>query len=914
MGNTKKVQDMNSYWVAITAIGYLGLLFFIASFVEKTKKKGKSYINNGYVYALSMAVYCTAWTYYGSVGRAATHGIEFLTIYLGPTLAAILFWPVLRKIIRISKAQRLSSLADLASSRYGKNFSVAVIVTLICVLGVIPYIALQLKAISTSFDLITNSIPGDGYLWQDSTLYFTILLGIFIILYGTRSIDASEQHEGLVAAVAFESIIKLIAFITAGIFITYGLFNGLPDIFERASKIPALSDRFQLHPQTNYTGWFSMMLISMLAILFLPRQFQVSVVEQTDESHVKKASWLFPLYLFIINLFVLPIAMGGLLMSDGNTSNADLFVLSIPLSKGKEWLSLFIFIGGFSAATSMIIVETIALTTMISNNILLPALFSKRNFSQQGSGIMGRNILWIRRGSILLVLIAALAYDKLIAQKFSLVTTGLVSFAAVAQLAPAILGGLYWKTASKNGAVAGMIMGFFMWFFTLVVPSLETSGLLATQITENGLFRISWLKPEAFLGMNTLDPVSHGVFWSLGLNIICFVWVSIYSKKSAEEIYQASLFGDTFLRDQSNNQQLAWKGQTTPTELQVLLSHFLGEEKAKKGIQQFAQRNKIDLSQIDADPRLFVYTERVLSGIIGSASAHIMVSSVAKAESLSTQEVLNMLRESQQILELNKELRKQSNALTKAKEQLTEANIQLTEMDELKDEFLYTVTHELRTPLTSIRAMAEIVQDNPDMEQDQQEQFLEAIIKEAERLSHLITQVLNLERYESGRQKLDIRSVDLGLLITDVIQSTKALQLEKNIELKWQVPDSMLLVQCDPDLIQQVVYNLLSNAIKFSPEQGTITVMALVDYDELVVRITDEGPGVPIDVIDLIFDKFFQAKNQTLKKPQGSGLGLAICRKIIELHAGKIWVESNGTKGACFIFTLPALKSYSLNG
>jgi Na+/proline symporter/nitrogen-specific signal transduction histidine kinase len=905
---------MNSLWIGLIAVTYLGILFLIAYLAESSKKKGASIINNGYVYALSMAVYCTAWTYYGSVGRASTHGIEFLTIYLGPTLAAVLFWPVLRKIVRISKQQRISSLADLASTRYGKNFSIALLVTLICVLGIIPYIALQLKAISTSFDLLTATQGSSNSMLTDSTVYFTLLMGLFIMLYGTRSIDAAEQHEGLVAAIAFESIIKLIAFVAAGLFVTYGIFNGVTDIFTQAASHITLKNRLQLDPQSSYMGWFSMMLLSMFAVILLPRQFQVGVVENVNEKHIQKASWLFPLYLFCINLFVLPIALGGSLLSSQTGAEADLFVLSLPLSQGYQALSLFIFIGGFSAATSMIIVETIALTTMISNNIVLPLLFAQNKFSSEAARLSGSKILWIRRLSILLVLGLALAYDKLVAQKFSLVSTGLVSFAAVAQLAPAVLGGLYWKTASKNGAIAGMLTGFSIWFFTLVLPSMERSGLLPTSITTEGLFHLSWLKPESLFGIQELDPVSQGVFWSLFLNAFIFILTSIYSRKEAEEIYQASVFADVFLQGQTPHHRLAWKGQTTPKELQELLIPFVGKEKAEKGIQTFASRNKIELHSSNADPQLLAYTERILSGIIGSASAHILVSSVAKAESLSIDEVFHMLRESQQLLGLNKELRRQSTALTKAKEQLTLANQQLKAMDEVKDEFLYTVTHEIRTPLTSIRAMAEIMQDNPDLEPAQKEQFLEAIIQEAERLSHLITQVLNLERYESGRQKLDIRSVDMNSLLRDVARSTKALQLEKNIQLKWQIPDSMLLVQCDPDLIQQVVYNLLSNAIKFTPDHGQITLMARFDYDELELRVCDEGPGVSADVKDLIFDKFFQAKNQTLKKPQGSGLGLAICKKIIDLHQGKIGVESDGKKGACFIFTLPAQKSYSLNG
>lgn len=899
---------MNNWLVIGGSLVYLCLLFGVAYYAEYRQRKNKSLINNPYVYALSLAVYCTAWTYYGSVGQASTRGIEFLAVYIGPTITAALFWPVLRKIIRICKTQRINSLADFISTRYGKNFSLAVLVTILCMIGIIPYIALQLKAISSSMHILSGTTPHTGLIGvlQDNTLYIAIALIAFIILFGTRSIDASEKHEGLVAAVAFESIIKLLAFLVAGIFVTFGLFNGFGDIFTKAAANEDLAKLFRFNGEGAYTTWTGLVLLSMLAVVFLPRQFQLGVVENVQENHLKKAIWLFPLYLFLITLFVLPIAFGGKLLMGDTGVNADTYVLALPLQHGAGLLSLFIFIGGFSAASSMIIVETIAISTMMSNNIATPLLLSTRKFKTKGDGQLTNPILNIRRFSIFLIIALAFLYDKLVAQHFTLVSIGMVSFAAVSQLAPALLGGIYWKYASQKGAMAGILAGFVIWCYTAVIPSMASAGFMDMSLIEQGPMGISWLRPLSLFGMEGMDSVTHCFFWSMFFNILVFVTVSLNSHRTAREIYQSEIFVDIFRHSGPGDTHAVWKGTAYLPDLNSLLANFLGKERAEKIISSYAARHKISLESKKADPRLVTFSEKVLSGVIGSASARIMVSSVTKEEELKINEVMHILRESQQMIELNKELRRKSGELQKATDQLTLVNAQLKDMDEVKDEFLYTVTHELRTPLTSIRAMAELVHDNDDMDEEHRQEFLSGIIKETERLSHLITQVLNLERYESGRQQLNLTPVLLNTLISDSIRSVTGMALEKKITIEKQIPDSMFIIRCDADLIQQVMNNLLSNAIKFAEEKtGRIKVGLYSHEDELQLWVEDNGKGIDRELHELIFDKFFQARNQTLKKPQGSGLGLAISKKIIEMHQGKIWVESEEGKGSRFIFTLP---------
>jgi Na+/proline symporter/nitrogen-specific signal transduction histidine kinase len=891
---------MNKALIIGASVAYLGLLFFIAGAIERHLRKGRKLAGKSWIYALSLAVYCTGWTYYGSIGRAATHGFEFLTIYLGPLITCSLFVPVLQKILRICKQQRINSIADFISTRYGKSFSLGIVVTLGCIFGVIPYIALQLKAISDSFHIIT-AMPASAMesFWQDDSFFITVLLALFVIVFGTRSIDASERHEGLVGAIAFESVVKLIAFLAAGIFVTYGLFGGIGNLFERAQEA-GLSQFSQLTPgASSYSTWLSMILVSMLAMILLPRQFQVAVVENTSERHLFRAIWLFPLYLLVINVFVMPIAMGGML-TFGNSAGADTYILSLPLQSGHYALGLLIYIGGFSAATGMIMVEAIALATMVSNHLVLPAILAGNT---DNSRSFTKVVLYARRGSIIIILLLAYLFNRFIGPGFSLVSIGLTSMAAVAQLAPALIGGLYWKGASRKGALTGIILGFCIWFYTLIVPSAVAAGYLNNDLLEQGPWGLRFLRPQALFGLNDFSLLAHSVFWSLLVNGIGYLSVSVYSRQSAGERYGAEIFTGAF---RTPEQIPVWKGNTRSSDVRAVMENFIGVERSGNLLQAYAQRHKIVLSQPEADPRIVAFAERMLSGVIGSASARFVMRNITKEEEIGLSEVLSIVRESQQVLELNKELKKKSIDLTRVTDALTLANNQLRQIDLLKDEFLYTVTHELRTPLTSIRAMSEIVCDHPDMEETQRQHYLESIVKETERLSHLITQVLNLERYESGRQKLQLTSVNLKGLLADVAAALQLLAQERGTRLSLVLPDAMFIIRCDREMIYQAVYNLVANALRFVPEQqGEVKIIVREGIADLQIWVEDNGKGIAPDLHELIFDKFFQARNQTLQKPVGSGLGLAICRRIVEMHQGKTWVESQPGEGARFAILLP---------
>ena len=897
---------MNNLVIILSSVFYLISLFAIGYYAEVRARLKKSIINNPYIYSLSLAVFCTAWTFFGSVGRSTVTGLEFLFIYIGPTLIAPLFILLLRKIIRISKTQRITSIADFISTRYGKNISLGIIVTLLCVLGIIPYIAIQLKAISSSIEILNGAINqsnNDLNIFKDTTFYIAMGLAAFVILFGTRTIDATEKHEGLVAAVAFESIIKLIAFISAGIFVTYFLFDGFGDIMQKAAADNQLKQLLTFKGGNMYFQTFALMFLSMMAVLFLPRQFHLSVVENIEENHVIKATWLFPLYLFVINIFVIPIAFGGSLIFHGQHINPDTYVLALPMHSGNKLLALLVYIGGFSAASSMIIVETIALGIMISNQIVMPVLLAFKKFKINIDKNISSILLFNRRASIVAIIFFAYLYDKLIAEKYSLVSIGLISFAAVAQFAPCIIGGIYWKQANKKGAVAGILIGFTVWFYTLIFPSI--TGPLFDAVNQNGLFGMTMLKPTSLFGLDGLDIVTHGFFWSMFFNTIAFVSISLITEKETEEFYQAEMFVDVFKYSrQSAEDSIAWKGTAYIPDLKVLLNNFIGKERTDVILNNYAKKKNININTTTkANPALVNFSERILAGAIGSASARIMVKSVVKEEELSMTEVLKILHESQMMKETNKELRKKSNELQKATDQLQKANEQLKQIDEQKDEFLYTVTHELRTPLTSIRALSEIVHDNPDLPEDMKNEYLGAVVKETQRLSYLITQVLNLERYESGRTKLNISNVDIAALLYATGDRVKSLVTEKGIKLEFKIPFNMPAVKGDEDLLNQVFYNLISNAVKHADAFITVTLQSNTDI--MLVQVIDDGKGIAAEVHELIFDKFFQAKNQTLKKPEGSGLGLAICKRIIEMHNGKIWVESEVGHGANFKVEIP---------
>ena len=916
-------------WVIVgTSFAYLGLLFAIAYYADKRADAGRSIIASPYVYSLSLAVYATAWTFYGSVGRAASDGVGFLPIYIGPTLMIALWWVVMRKIIRISKQNRITSLADFIASRYGKSALLGGVVTVIAVIGILPYISLQLKAISNSFTIVLQypgiSMPAKvdaGGVMQDTALWVALILAAFTIAFGTRHLDAAEHHEGMVAAIAFESLVKLLAFLAVGAFVTFGLYNGFGDLFDRAAAEPKLSS--MLTPLEGvaggYASWVWLTFLSMMAIMFLPRQFQVTVIENTNESHINKAIWLLPLYMLAINVFVLPIAFGGLLHFPQGDVDADTFVLTLPMAEKQELLVLLVFIGGLSAATGMVIVETIALSTMVCNDLLMPVLLRQRWLRLNERNDLTGVLLGIRRGAIVGILLLGYLYFRLAGEAYALVSIGLVSFAAVAQFAPAALGGIFWKGGTRRGALAGLCAGFAVWFYTLLLPALARSGWVPIGLMEQGPFGIALLKPLELFGLAGLDQITHAMIWSMLANIGAYVAVSLAGTPSADEHRQASLFVDVFRRPAEAGGAHIWRGTASAPDLFNLLARFVGLGAASEAFADYARERGVEQPEAKpavpraADAELVRFVERQLAGVIGAASAHIMLAAVVKEEALTLDEVRAVLDDASQIVEYSHRLEQKSQELERATQELRAANERLTELDRMKDEFVSTVSHELRTPLTSIRSFTEILHDNPQLPAAERERFLGIVIKETGRLSRLIGQVLDVSRLESGRVEWHESLLDMREVIEDTAASTSQLFRERNVRLERNLPGRVPKVRADLDRIVQVVVNLLSNAVKFiEPGRGRVEIALAEEAGFLRVDVRDNGPGISPEHQEMIFERFRQAGDPLTGKPQGTGLGLYISRRIIEHSGGRLWVSSRPGEGACFSFTLPLVAEASL--
>ena len=898
------------------SFAYLLLLFAVAAYGDARSRSGRSIIGNAWVYALSMAVYCTAWTYFGSVGRAASAGVWFLPIYLGPTLAMTLAWLMLRKMIRIAKTYRITSIADFIASRYGKSPALAGTVTLITVVGIVPYIALQLKAVASGYAMLTTPLgtPVAAPLgwWRDSTFYFALALAGFTMVFGARHLDSAEKHEGMVAAIAFESVVKLVAFMTVGAFVTWGLFNGPGDLFERARAVPELHKLLNLTQGPSqkfaYEQWFALTLLSMLSVVFLPRQFQMMVVENVAEQHLRRAAWVFPLYLLLINLFVLPIALGGLLHFGPGNMDADSFVLSLPLALGQQGLALLVFVGGLSAATGMVIVEAIAVSTMVCNDLVMPMLLRTRRFGARAGGDLGRLLLGIRRVAIVAVLLLGYAYFAIAGEAYALVSIGLISFAAVAQFAPAMLGGLYWKGGTRSGALAGLLLGFALWAYTLMLPSVAKSGWLAVDFVNDGPWGIALLKPEQLFGLGGLDNLTHALFWSLLANVTAYVALSLWRPPSAREASQALLFVDVFRATAPSGAAgpVFWRGRSQVRELLPLMSRLLGAERAQRLFGEFAhQRGVARIDQIPADAQLVQFVETQLAGAIGSASARVMVAAAVEEEALGLDDVMRILDEASQLRAYSHELEDKSRSLQRATDELRAANEQLKSLDRMKDDFMSSVTHELRTPLTSIRALSEMMADDLDMPAEQRQQFLSIINAETERLSRLVNQVLDMAKIESGLAQWNTTDVDLRELMLRAVQTTAEMFRERGAAVVLDLPESVPTLRADADRLTQVLLNLLSNAAKFLPPAGgRVDARLQVLESGLRVEIRDNGSGVAADQQALIFEKFRQG-GDAANRPQGTGLGLPISRQIVEHFGGRMWLGSGPGPGACFAFELP---------
>jgi len=877
--------------VAVCLLYVVGL-FAVAFAAERAAARGRGdwLLRSPLVYTLSLSIYCTAWTFYGAVGYAARSGLEFVTIYLGPSLVMIGWWWVLRRLVRIGRSHRVTSVADLISSRYGKSNLLAILVTIMAVIGVTPYIALQLQSVTLSLSIFASAEPGvtpgsDPLNSAQAAFWVAVGLALFTVLFGTRNLNVNERHHGVVIAIAVEAVVKLLALLAVGVFVVWGLAGGVDQAL-------AQIDRSALGQwQVEGDRWAALTLLAAAAFICLPRMFQVLVVENDDERHLQTASWAFPLYLMLMSLFVVPIAVVGLdLLPEG--SNPDLFVLSLPLSQGQNSLAMFAFLGGFSSATSMVIVATLALSTMVSNHIVMPIWLTYGQNTVQQSGDVRHVVILSRRLSILLIISLGYFYYRLSGGGGALAAIGTISFGGVAQFLPVLLGGIFWRGATRTGAVCGLSVGFAIWVYTMLLPSFGAGAALSVATFQDGLFGMTWLRPEALFGINGLDPTVHAVIWSLSLNALVFVAVSLFSFPAPVERLQGAQFVNIF--DHSTAAR-GWSASVAASEdLMIMAQRILGPAEAQGFFRAQAQLQEKSDGLPEPTPRFVQALERELAASVGAATAHAMVSQLVGGASVSVQDLLAVADESAQMLEYSSQLEIKSRELTDTAAKLRRANDKLTHLSHQKDSFLSQISHELRTPMTSIRSFSEILRDAQGLGPEEKTRYASIIHSETIRLTRLLDDLLDLSVLENGevslnRQRGSLRDVLDQAVTTARAANTRAITIDRDLA------GEEVMLETDLDRLVQVFINLITNAQKYCvADDPQLSIRAHQQGPRIIVDLIDNGAGIDAASQELIFEKFSRLPGQG---GEGAGLGLAICREIIKRLQGDIsyLTEVSGT-------------------
>lgn len=882
--------------LVLSCLVYVIFLFGVAFLVERRAELGGlRFLRSPMIYTLSLSIYCTAWTFYGAVGYAARSGIEYMTIYLGPTLVFVGWWWVLRKLVHIGRQQRVTSIADLISSRFGKSNVLGVMVTVIAVVAATPYIALQLQSVTLSFAVFASESPtGWGLPNRDSiAVWVAGGLAVFTILFGTRKLDAKEQHHGIVMAIAVEAVVKLVALIAVGIFVVWGLAGGAGAVLERIVETDAPG--WELQPGR----WLGLIGLSAAAVISLPRMFQVMVVENVDERHLARASWAFPLYLFAMSLFILPIAVVGMDRMPAD-ANPDMLVLTLPLAEGQGTLAMLAFLGGFSSATSMVIVETVALATMLSNHVIMPLWLRLRPAAALSGDLRG-GILLARRLSIVGVLALGLAYYRLSGGTAALASIGLIAFAGMAQVMPALLGGIFWRGATKTGAKAGLIIGFVTWAWTLFLPSFGQDAVLPAAVFAEGPWGIGWLRPQALFGTAGMDPLVHSILWSLALNTAAFCAGSLLTFPDPVERIQGAAFVNAF-DTEAQDGRLGWThGQAEPEALLNLAQRILGEE-ALTFFEAEARGQGKEGFLPDLTPAFLAELERRLAGSVGAATAHAMISQLFGRATVTVEDLMAVANEAAQIMEYSARLEAKQEELTRTARQLREVNEKLTQISVQKDAFLSQISHELRTPMTSIRAFSEILTEG-DLPAQQVADYGRIIHDEAKRLTRLLDDLLDLSVLENGTVQLNLGLAHLGQMLDRAEVAASQTRPDRAFRVERDVTAEEIYLKTDADRLVQVFINLISNARKYcDADPALLRVLVRLKAGRVTIDFIDNGRGIPKEKQALIFEKFARLTDQS--RAGGAGLGLAICREIMANLGGTV-AYVPGQRGAAFRVTLP---------
>jgi len=1012
--------------VALVALIYMLALFALAFYGDQRRAQGRSLIDNPYIYTLSLAVYCSSWTFYGSVGKAATSGVIFLATYLGPTLAATSWWFIVRKLLRLCKANHVTTLPDFLVLRYGRSSLLGMVATVGILLAVVPYIGLQLKAVADTFTILVNhgNSAAPPFAPYHTAFYVALLLAVFGILFGARHLDPTERHEGMVAAIAFESVVKLVAFLAVGLLVSLVLFPGWGSLFGDVCRRADLCQliRFDGSPENNFQVFFVKTILAMGAIILLPRQFHMAVVENVRERHLLTAMWLLPLYLLLINLFVLPIAFGGLLL-DLPASQADTFVLRIPLQHGYPLLALVAFLGGLSAATAMVVVASVAVSTMLLNSLILP-LALHLGLAEKFSA----HLLQVKRlGIIVVILLGYLSY-RLIGVTLMLVDMGHIAFLGVMQLAPVVLGAMYWREANQKGALAGLSAGLLVWFYTSVVPPTVAAGWLPATLLTHGPWGLAWLKPTALFGLSDMDPLSHAFFWSLSVNISLFVCVSLLTQPIPLEEEQAVRFVQTLSAETIPTREMRFTYLPSSAQLTNFMAKFIGADRAAEARQTFLAEVRIPEEDWgDREKRqLAEFVERTIAGSIGPAAARIIMDGYLSSVGSRMEEVFDLFGRVTSSLEESQEQLKRRVAelsvLYEAARRLTSSLYMPELMEGVLDllvdrlgvercairlldddgylriksyrhlppavqevaikpdmrpllgqclltpqvisvadssivwdrlqglhesetmaslvlapiatetmslgvlsaassqkgyfakehvEFFQSlagqlglavrsaqlVAHHIRNPLVAIGGFAHrLYKKLPQGSVTQQ--YAEIIIKEAERLEQMVRDIVETTVVAIPREEeQDPNQVVRGAL--GILKETFA---EKQIRLKVNLATDLPPLIMDVGNLKRALLQVMANALEAMTSGGTLEIATAHENNHVVIRITDNGKGIPAAILPHIFDTFFSTK------PAGPGLGLPIVHRIVSQHRGQITIDSQEQVGTTVTIKLPATR------
>ena len=624
-------------WIVVpVALAYLGLLFLIAWYGDRKPQWLAGW--RPWIYSLSIAVYCTSWTFYGTVGQASRDIWSFLPIYLAPILVFTLGWRILARLILIAKREHITSIADFIAARYGKSQGLAVLVTVMAVVGILPYIALQLRGITMGLELIAPELGRQGG-EHDTAWLVTLALAVFTVLFGTRHIDTTEHHRGMMMAVAFESLVKLAAFLVVGVFAVMLLF----DVPPLTAVTPEL-----LQPTSPRLGSLLIhTLLTMAAIICLPRQFHTTVVENNRAQDLHLARRVFPLYLLLMGMFVVPLALAGQILLPHIA--ADTYVINLPLQQGADSTALLAFLGGTSAASGMVIVSTIALAIMVSNDLVLPLLLRRLRISGRDFGAFSGLLLNVRRALILLLLLAAWGFYQLLDEIPSLSGIGLLSFAAIAQFAPALLGGIYWREGNRNGVYAGLLGGALVWAITMMGQTNMLAGTAETNL-------LLWLlTPPPWPLLGDLSAVDWGMLMSLVVNLFLYVVISLVTRSSLTERLQAASFVGAPLPETDNAG--LYQSRVTVAELEMLAARFVGRKRVRNAFSQFAEQHYVQLQpQLQASAALIRHTERVLAGVFGASSARLVLTSALQGRNMQLEEVATIVDEASELFDFSRGL------------------------------------------------------------------------------------------------------------------------------------------------------------------------------------------------------------------------------------------------------------------